>query len=102
METRKFRESLHHAHLDAAVVQTWVADGWLTPQPSGDDDDGFSAVDLARAQLIRDLQRLGVNDEGIPIILDLIDQLHGVRRTLRNVLAAVKAQPQFQTDRGKP
>jgi chaperone modulatory protein CbpM len=101
METRKFRESLRHTHLDASVVHTWVAAGWLTPQPTGD-DDGFSAVDLARAQLIRDLQRLGVNDEGIPIILDLIDQLHGVRRTLRNVLAAVNAQPQFQTDRGKP
>jgi chaperone modulatory protein CbpM len=42
---------------------------------------------MARACLIRDLQRdLGVNEEAIPVILDLLDQLHGLRRVLRHVL----------------
>jgi chaperone modulatory protein CbpM len=101
VETREFREFLRHAHLDAAVVQTWVASGWLAPRPPGD-DAGFSEVDLARAQLICDLQRMGVNDDGIPIILDLIDQLHGVRRSLRDVIAAFNAQSQLQPDKEKP
>jgi len=49
---------------------------------------------VARAQLIHDLQRdLGVNDEGIGVILDLIDQLHGMRRTLGHLLSAIHAQP---------
>jgi chaperone modulatory protein CbpM len=101
VEARRFHEFLRHAHLDAAVVQRWVASGWLEPQRSGD-DDGFSEVDIARAHLICDLQRMGVNDDGIPIILDLVDQLHGVRRTLRNVLAALEAQSQSRPDKGKP
>jgi hypothetical protein len=45
---------------------------------------------------------MGVNDDGIPIILDLIDQLHGVRRSLRDVIAAFNAQSQLQPDKEKP
>jgi chaperone modulatory protein CbpM len=40
------------------------------------------------------LERLGVNDEGIPVILDLVEQLHGLRRTLRDLLSAIHAQPE--------
>ena len=29
------------------------------------------------------MRGMGVNNEGIPIILDLVDQLHGLRRALR-------------------
>jgi chaperone modulatory protein CbpM len=36
---------------------------------------------MARAQLILDLERdLGVNREGIGIILSLLDQVHGLRQ----------------------
>jgi hypothetical protein len=38
---------------------------------------------VARAQLIRDLKDdLGVNDEGVGVILNLVDQVHGLRRVL--------------------
>jgi chaperone modulatory protein CbpM len=57
----------------------------------------YSDVDLARANLIGDLQDLGANDESIPIILDLIDQVHGLRRVLRELLPMVK-----QRERGYP
>jgi chaperone modulatory protein CbpM len=43
-------------------------------------------------QLIHDLHDLGVNDDAIPVILDLVDQLHGLRRVLRDVLSTVAAQ----------
>jgi chaperone modulatory protein CbpM len=44
-------------------------------------------VDLARAQLIRDLRDdLGVNDEGISVILHLLDQVHGLRRSMHHLV----------------
>jgi chaperone modulatory protein CbpM len=47
----------------------------------------LSDIDLARAQLISDLQdELGVNDEGIEIILDLLDQLYGMRQKMREIV----------------
>ena len=54
----------------------------------------FSDLDLARAHFIRDLQNLGVNYEGIPIVLDLVDQVHGLRRVARDLLDTVKALQQ--------
>ena len=76
------------------MLTAWVEAGWLTPRRDENADD-FSETDLARAQLIRDLQHdMGVNEEGIPIILDLIDQVHGLRRMLREVASAVCAQPE--------
>ena len=50
-------------------------------------DDIQTQVDLARAQLICDLQDdLGVNDEGVEVILDLLDQLYGLRQAVRDML----------------
>ena len=90
MRTREF---LLAAQLDTAVLETWVASGWLMPRRDEEAAD-FSDADLARARLIRDLQHdMGVNEEAIPIILDLIDQVHGLRRMLREVATAVCAQP---------
>jgi len=88
MQTREF---VLQARIDAEELDRWVVAGWLVPRQSGDKRD-YSEVDLARAHLIRDLQGLGVNDEGIPIVLDLVDQLHGVRRMLKELLAAIEAQ----------
>jgi chaperone modulatory protein CbpM len=40
-------------------------------------------MDVARAHLIQDLKAdLGVNDEGVDVILHLVDQLHGLRRAM--------------------
>jgi chaperone modulatory protein CbpM len=59
----------------------WIEAGWIQPLPEG----GYSDQDEARARLILDLTGpLGVNGEGIAIILDLLDQIHGLRRLLRN------------------
>jgi chaperone modulatory protein CbpM len=92
--TMRTREFLLAARLEASVLAVWVEAGWLIPRRDDNADD-FSDTDLARAQLIRDLQHdMGVNEEGIPIILDLIDQVHGLRRMLREVATAVCAQPE--------
>ena len=76
-------EFLIRARLDGNVLEGWVAAGWLTPNAE-EGMQQFSEIDVARARLIQDLRRdIGVNDEGVGVILDLIDQLHGLRRTLR-------------------
>jgi chaperone modulatory protein CbpM len=76
-----------HLNLDAGTLQLWIEEGWLLPRR--DPDLAFSEGDVARAQLILDLRReMGVNDEGIGIILSLIDQMHGLRRVLRELMQA--------------
>ena len=89
----KTREFILQSRLDAQALEAWVEAGWLLPRQDGATRD-FSEVDLARAQLIHDLGHLGANDEAIPVILDLIDQVHGLRRTLRDLLSALHAQPE--------
>src|SRR2546430_2717703 len=90
MDTRGF---LLHARLDTKALEAWIEAGWVLPRQDAEAHP-FSEVDVARAQLIRDLKEdFGVNDEGITIILDLVDQIHGLRGTLREILSALEAQP---------
>jgi chaperone modulatory protein CbpM len=86
-------EISHDPEFDGEILERWVEAGWLIPHQ---DFAGrrFSDVDVARAHLIQDLQDLGVNDEGVPIILDLVDQLHGLRHLMHELLLAVKLQRQ--------
>jgi chaperone modulatory protein CbpM len=65
-----------------ATLIEWIEVGWLRPEDTSAGREP-SEADRARAQLILDLKSMGVNDEAIPIILDLVDQLHGLRRQLR-------------------
>jgi chaperone modulatory protein CbpM len=79
------------ACLEQRSLETWVAAGWLIP-PQTEPELAFSDIDLARAQLIRDLREdLGVNDEGVSVILHLIDQMHGLRCTMHELLNEVRA-----------
>lgn len=79
-------EFLIQSHLDAHVLDGWVDAGWLRPRGNHANRD-FSEVDLARARLIGDLRHnLDVNDEAVPIVLDLIDQIHGLRRLVRELV----------------
>jgi chaperone modulatory protein CbpM len=73
-------------------LATWVEAGWLLPEAKA--SQRLSDVDMARAALIRDLIDLGINEEGVPVILDLIDQLHGMRSAMRNLMSAMAAQPE--------
>jgi chaperone modulatory protein CbpM len=71
-------------------LEAWVEAGSLVP-PQRDPEPMFSDVDLARVQLIRDLRDdFGVNDEGVSVILHLVDQMHGLRRSMRDLLDEMK------------
>jgi chaperone modulatory protein CbpM len=81
---------LDRAQLDRDTLEVWIEEEWLVPVAIAP-DLVFSEADLARAKLIRDLkQDLGVNDEGVGVILNLLDQVHGLRRALSEMLQAVR------------
>jgi chaperone modulatory protein CbpM len=87
-------EFLLRARLDAASLEAWIEAGWLTPRRAGP-ERAFSELDLARAWLIRDLREgMGVNDEGVAVVLDLLDQVHGLRRALHRVGSALQVLPE--------
>jgi chaperone modulatory protein CbpM len=86
------QEFLIRAQLDHKTLDMWIEVEWLVP--SGTPAEiGFSELDIARAKLIRELkQDLGVNDEGVGIILSLLDQMHGLRTALADVLNFARKQ----------
>ena len=73
------QEFLTHAGLKVQTLEFWLDQRWLIPDQASAEMT-FSETDVARARLIRDLKSdFGVNDEGVDVILHLVDQLHGLR-----------------------
>jgi chaperone modulatory protein CbpM len=90
MEMQQF---IQRSHLDAPTLNAWIEAEWLLPS-TGRKKFHFSDADLARARLIQDLKvEFGVNDEGIAIILHLLDQLHGLRCLVRDIQAVEASDP---------
>jgi chaperone modulatory protein CbpM len=84
------QEFLIRTRLEHQLLEAWMEAGWLVP-PQTEPEPMFSDVDLARAQLIRDLREdFGVNDEGISVVLHLIDQMHGLRRSMQGLLEEMR------------
>ena len=80
------REFMVRARLDDTTLTAWIAEEWIIPHSAAAEPE-FAEVDVARAELIRDLKHdLDVNDAGIGVILNLVDQVHGLRRTLGELL----------------
>jgi len=88
------QEFLSRSGLGHETLNAWIEEEWLIPDNSSA-EMSFSDIDIARAQLIRVLQvDIGVNDEGVGVALNLIDQLHGLRNTLMKLRLAVQAGPE--------
>lgn len=79
------QEFLTSAGVQVQTLDLWLEQRWLIPEQTSAGMN-FSDMDVARARLIRDLKTdLGVNDEGVDVILHLVDQLHGFRRALEQL-----------------
>ena len=88
------REFLARADMRADALEIWLETGCLVPA-CREGVHHYFEIDLSRAQLIHDLQRdLGINDDGVAVVLALIDQVGGLRHVLREVLRALQAQPE--------
>ena len=80
-------------HLTVTRLRVWVAQGWI--RPKGEPAQGFTEADMARAALICDLEdRLGFAEEDVPVLLNLIDQIHGLRSELVTLLEVVETLPE--------
>lgn len=79
--------------LEIQALEFWIEQEWIIPQNSSS-GPAFFEKDVARAHLIQDLQRdFGVNDEGVDLVLHLMDQLHGMRRVLEALHSDLQEKP---------
>jgi chaperone modulatory protein CbpM len=66
-------------------LERWIANAWVRP----DRRAGryvFQEIDVARVRLIRQLRdEMAVNEEALPIVLSLLDQVYDLRRRLREL-----------------
>jgi chaperone modulatory protein CbpM len=82
MTTIDLEEFLRESGIEMARLERWVERTWIAPAQAAPGIE-LSEADAARAIFIRDLQvDFGVNDEGVDVVLHLVDQLHGLHRAL--------------------
>jgi chaperone modulatory protein CbpM len=80
--------------VDRVELHRWVELGWVQPQSQADSEPTFSDLDVARVCLICDLRRdLAVEEETIPLVLSLLDQLYATRRQMKALQGALQRQP---------
>lgn len=92
-------EFLSRTKLDQHTLDIWIEEEWLIPEQL-EPDLTFSEADIARVQLISDLiEELGVNSEGVGIILHLLDQVHGLRSAVANLLDTAKTRTEVPPEK---
>lgn len=79
--------------LGSDELRRWIAERWVRPE-SRTEGYVFHEVDVARVQLIRELRYdLAIDEEALPVVLHLLDQVYALRRRLRQVHDAIESQP---------
>ena len=80
------------SRLTVTRLRVYVSQGLIKPEEDG--TLGYSEADLARAALICNLEdEMGFQEEDVPVLLNLIDQIHGLRAELRGFVEAFEALP---------
>lgn len=70
-------------------LERWILKEWIKPD-EGLGEYEFCEIDVARARLIRDLRDdLEVNEEALPVVLLLLDQLYDLRRRMHDISEAI-------------
>ena len=80
------------ARIDRQTVEDYISRQWLRPvyQPSG---WYFEEIDIARLQLVCHLtQDIEVNEQGMDVVLSLLDQLYGMRAQAQKINQAISGQ----------
>ncbi|HZU88357.1 MAG TPA: chaperone modulator CbpM [Stellaceae bacterium] len=82
-----------YAGLNRRELHLWIEEGWVRPERSGETWN-FAGVDIARVELILEMRReFAIDDEGLPLVLNLLDQVYTLRRQMRLLCGALSAQP---------
>jgi chaperone modulatory protein CbpM len=94
----KFDEVLVAVEIGASELHAWIEQNWVLPV----EDNGdfyFDDTDVARVRLIAELRNdLGVNEDAIPVVLRLLDQVYSLRRALADLNAAIHDLPESAQD----
>jgi chaperone modulatory protein CbpM len=76
--------------LARADLEHWIVNAWVRPDGAQGAWE-FHEIDIARVRLIRELRDdLLVNEEALPVVLSLLDQLHDTRRELHRLVQLVR------------
>jgi chaperone modulatory protein CbpM len=79
---------------DRVEISRWVELGWVAPEGRRGAEPAFSDLDVARLCLICDLRHdLEVDEETMPLVLSLLDQLYATRRQMKALHGALQQQP---------
>jgi chaperone modulatory protein CbpM len=79
--------------LDRRELARWVENRWVLPERR-DQTWVFHEVDVARVELILEIRHeFAIDDEALPLVLGLLDQVYDLRRQLRRMCDALAAQP---------
>lgn len=87
------------ARLEAATLRHWVECGWVRPQRDGE-ALAFDEADVARVALLCDLRfEIQLEEDSLPVVLALLDQLYDLRRQLAGLRRALgMLPPQLRAD----
>jgi chaperone modulatory protein CbpM len=98
MSFRKDEVLARVERLSVTRLEGWIETECVKPDAS-EGEPVFSEADLARIRLLCTLQDdFEINEDALLVILSLVDQLHGLRRTLRDLARAVEQQPRAVRD----
>lgn len=80
--------------LEAEALEEWVEAGLVRRAP-GEPAGPFDEADVARVRLICELRYdLAVEEETLPVVLSLLDQIYDLRRSVRAIAAAIGDEPE--------
>ncbi len=72
----------------------WIERQWVRPKAQ-EGEHYFDAADVARARLIRELAyELSIDENAMPVILSLLDQLYAMRGLVKELADAVEDLPE--------
>jgi chaperone modulatory protein CbpM len=84
---------VRYKELDRRELGRWIENGWVLPERR-DKTWIFHEVDVARLELICEIRHeFSIDEEAMPLVLGLLDQVYDLRRQLRRMCDAVAAQP---------
>ena len=93
-----FEEVVAEIQVSQGELTAWIKRSWVLPVEQGG-RYFFDDADLARARLIAELHHdLEVNEEAMPVVLRLLDQVYELRRTLSDLNRAIQALPEDARD----
>jgi chaperone modulatory protein CbpM len=90
---RRLSEVEGELSLEGHVLRSWIEQRWIRPTLN-EGEPLFDEADMARARLISELrQDYNMNDEAMPMVLQLLDQVYALRKALNELTQAIKACP---------